>query len=177
MSVIGDNIKNKRTELGLTLREVADRAGVSKQTIQRYETGTISNIPSDKVEKVATALNVTPAYLMGWEYEFKDAPKQSDASIRRLAAYKKAFAHNKAIAEISSNLETLNTEGINKVLEYTNILVGNPEYVQQIKDKEPDVKEPDVKEPELYAAHERTDIEVTDEMRRHDDDIMNSDDF
>lgn len=28
---------------------------------------------------------------------------------------------------------------------------------------------------ELNAAHERTDIEVTDEMRKHDDDIMNDD--
>lgn len=30
---------------------------------------------------------------------------------------------------------------------------------------------------EPKAAHERTDIEVTDEMRKHDDDIMNDDDF
>lgn len=27
------------------------------------------------------------------------------------------------------------------------------------------------------AAHERTDIEVTDEMRKYDDDIMSDDDF
>ena len=27
------------------------------------------------------------------------------------------------------------------------------------------------------AAHERTDIEITNEMRRHDDDIMADDDF
>ena len=27
------------------------------------------------------------------------------------------------------------------------------------------------------AAHERTDIEVTDEMKKHDDDIMDDDDF
>ncbi len=30
-------------------------------------------------------------------------------------------------------------------------------------------------EPELAAAHERTDIEVTEEMKKHDDDIMNDD--
>ena len=29
--------------------------------------------------------------------------------------------------------------------------------------------------PILNAAHERTDIEVTDEMRKHDDDIMMND--
>ena len=30
---------------------------------------------------------------------------------------------------------------------------------------------------ELDAAHERTDIHVTDDMRQHDDDIMDGDDF
>ena len=30
-------------------------------------------------------------------------------------------------------------------------------------------------EEELAAAHERTDIEVTDQMRKHDDDIMMDD--
>ena len=30
---------------------------------------------------------------------------------------------------------------------------------------------------EPVAAHERSDIEITDEMRKHDDDIMNDDDF
>lgn len=29
----------------------------------------------------------------------------------------------------------------------------------------------------VQAAHERTDIEVTEEMRKHDDDIMNNDEF
>lgn len=31
--------------------------------------------------------------------------------------------------------------------------------------------------PEVNAAHERTDIEVTDDMKKHDDDIMDDDDF
>ena len=29
----------------------------------------------------------------------------------------------------------------------------------------------------LHAAHERTDIEITDKMRKHDDDIMNDENF
>ena len=30
---------------------------------------------------------------------------------------------------------------------------------------------------QVNAAHERTDIEVTDEMKKHDDDIMNDENF
>ena len=45
----GDRIKKLRNELGLTLEEVAKKVGTSRQTIQRYESGEISNIPSDKI--------------------------------------------------------------------------------------------------------------------------------
>lgn len=64
---IGGNIKTKRLQHCLTLEELAKRIGTSKQTIQRYESGVIANIPSDKIELLAGALNTTPAYLMGWD--------------------------------------------------------------------------------------------------------------
>ncbi|CEQ14816.1 HTH-type transcriptional regulator [[Clostridium] sordellii] len=62
-----ENIKNKRLELGLTLEEVSNKIGVKKPTLQRYESGVISNIPSDKIESLAEVFDVSPAYLMGWE--------------------------------------------------------------------------------------------------------------
>lgn len=63
---IGENIRLRRKQLGMTLEEVAAKVGVSRQTMSRYETGVIGNIPSDKIEKLALALETTPAYLMGW---------------------------------------------------------------------------------------------------------------
>lgn len=66
---IKDIIKERRIELGLTLEQVADKVGTSKQTIQRYETGVISNIPSDKIEALAVALQTTPQHIMGWDIE------------------------------------------------------------------------------------------------------------
>ncbi|WP_343101402.1 helix-turn-helix transcriptional regulator [Romboutsia sp. MSSM.1001216sp_RTP31141st1_G3_RTP31141_220114] len=62
-----ENIKNKRLELGLTLEEVSNKIGIKKPTLQRYESGVISNIPSDKIEALAEVFDVSPAYLMGWE--------------------------------------------------------------------------------------------------------------
>lgn len=62
-----DNIKSARTSLRLTLDDVAKIVGVSRQTIQRYESGVIGNIPSDRLEKLAIALHTTPGTLMGWE--------------------------------------------------------------------------------------------------------------
>ena len=62
-----DNIKAARKKLDLTLDEVAKVVGVSKQTIQRCESGVIGNIPSDRLERLAIALKTTPGALMGWE--------------------------------------------------------------------------------------------------------------
>jgi len=69
MAVLNENIKKARAASDKTLEDVAAIVGVSRQTIQKYESGVISNIPSDKVELLAKALNTTPAYLMGWETE------------------------------------------------------------------------------------------------------------
>ena len=61
---LSQNIKRRRQEVHMTLEEVAKIVGVSRQTIQRYESGIIASIPSDKIEKLAIALRTTPAYLM-----------------------------------------------------------------------------------------------------------------
>ncbi len=65
--VLKDLLKEKRIENGLTLEEVAKKLGVAKPTLHRYESGVISNIPSDKIEGLAKIYKTTPAYLMGWE--------------------------------------------------------------------------------------------------------------
>lgn len=61
-----ERIKEKRLALGLTYQELADLTGISKSTLQRYETGFIKNLPVDKLEILANALHTTPGYLMGW---------------------------------------------------------------------------------------------------------------
>ena len=64
---MGDKIRCHRQNKHLTLDEVASKVGVSRQTMSRYETGVINNIPSDKLEKIAEVLDITPAYIMGWD--------------------------------------------------------------------------------------------------------------
>jgi len=65
--MLSNKLKELRKAKRLTLEELADRVGTSRQTIHRYENGTISNVPPDKVVSLAEALDTTPAYLMGWE--------------------------------------------------------------------------------------------------------------
>ena len=63
----GDRIKVLREKFGLTQEELAEKLGTTKQTIFKYETNVITNIPSDKIEKMAELFGVSPAYLMGWD--------------------------------------------------------------------------------------------------------------
>ena len=64
---IGQRIKKLRETLDLTQEAVAKQVGCATQTIFKYENEIVTNIPLDKIEKIATALQTTPAYLMGWE--------------------------------------------------------------------------------------------------------------
>ena len=66
---IGERIKAAREAKQATQGELAKAAHTTKQTIYKYETGIVSNIPSDKIEAMAAFLNVSESYLMGWEAE------------------------------------------------------------------------------------------------------------
>lgn len=68
---IGARIKARRTELGLTLDDIAGEIGVAKSTIQRYEKGTIDKLKLPVIEAIARTLHVNPSWLIG---------KSSDAS-------------------------------------------------------------------------------------------------
>lgn len=75
---INERIKLKRLEKGFTLEELASKIDVGKSTIFKYENGDISNIPSDKIEKIAEALDTTPQYLMGWDDMQEDELKERE---------------------------------------------------------------------------------------------------
>lgn len=64
---LGDRVKQKRENMGLSQEELADKMGYkSKTSIHKIEQG-ITDLPLSKVEELAKVLNVTTSYLMGWE--------------------------------------------------------------------------------------------------------------
>lgn len=62
----GDKIHYLRTKLGLTLQELGDKVGVGASTVRKWETGYIKSLRTDKMQKLATALDTSVDYLMGW---------------------------------------------------------------------------------------------------------------
>lgn len=64
---IGARIKKARKENNMTLLELANKVGLSEGTVQRYESGNISNVAISALENFAKALGTSSAYLMGWD--------------------------------------------------------------------------------------------------------------
>lgn len=102
----GERIKLLRNKLGLNQIELAEMIAVSKQTLYKYENDIITNIPSDKMELIAEALNTTPAFLMGWEE-------------------KKSFLDGVALANLAKKYRQLTDEEKLSVDKYIDFLLSS----------------------------------------------------
>lgn len=76
----GERIKLLREKANMTQEELAKLLNTTKQTIYKYEQSVVTNIPSDRVERIAEVLNSTPAYIMGWESDKPETSKKIDAA-------------------------------------------------------------------------------------------------
>lgn len=110
----GQRIKNRREELGMGQTELAQKVGISKQSLYKYEKDIVTNIPSDIIEALARALDISPASLMGWKenntdikLEFEKYYQNLHSQESRLVTYLDAFAK-------------LSSKSQDKVIDYMN---------------------------------------------------------
>ena len=156
------NIKNRRTELHLTQSELADKMGYAdKSMIAKIEKGLV-DLPQSKILAFADVLQISPSDLMGWEqidtnFSGKEAPKEICDKFKSNVF--KFHGEHKELLDIYEKLSSPNQK---RVLTYSRNLFINQQMEEDLT---------------VQAAHERTDIEVTDEMSQHDDDIMNDENF
>ncbi len=59
--------KQRRKELGYTLKEIGKKIGVTEATVQRWESGNIKNLRQGRISQLAEILEISPSVLMGWE--------------------------------------------------------------------------------------------------------------
>jgi transcriptional regulator with XRE-family HTH domain len=75
---VGERIKMRRKELGLSADQVAERVGVNRATIYRYESDEIKNMGTETLMPLAAALRTTPAWLLMGDYDdMMDARQQA----------------------------------------------------------------------------------------------------
>jgi transcriptional regulator with XRE-family HTH domain len=73
----GSRIRERRKHLGLSADQLAEKLGVSRSTVFRYENGDIEKVPLDYLGVLSSVLCTTPEYLMGWS----DDPFVKDTTV------------------------------------------------------------------------------------------------
>ena len=63
---VGIRLKELRKNAGYTLEYVGKAIGVTRATVQRYESGEIKNIPWGKIVKLSILFHVSVAFILGW---------------------------------------------------------------------------------------------------------------
>ena len=78
---IGERIRKRRLQLGLTVDQVADRLGKNRATVYRYEKDDIKEFSTSILEPLAVVLKTTPLELSGWgtDPEEEAAEKQAES--------------------------------------------------------------------------------------------------
>ena len=79
---VGQRIKQRRKELGISADDLGKLLGKDRSTVFRYEKGDIEKLPVDILQPIAAALHTTPEYLMGWEKVQKNNDVMADIVIR-----------------------------------------------------------------------------------------------
>ncbi len=109
---IGERIKFRREELKLTQQELADRVGYKGKTaISKIEAGE-RDLRQSMIRPMATALETSVDFIMGWDDEVDMCPVQLSDSERKLL-------------KLYNNL---NQEGQEKVLEFAQLLDNSGAY-------------------------------------------------
>jgi transcriptional regulator with XRE-family HTH domain len=140
----------------MSQEELAFKAGYkSRSSINKIEVDG-RGLPQSKIIAIASALKTTPSYLMGWESETTSAFDYVSGCFGETAG------------EMLENFDQLNEKGQKEALKRVKEMVRIPDYTKE----EPKITVIDTNDRSYLqpvAAHERTDIEVTDEMRQYDD--------
>ena len=62
---VGDLIKKVRLEKGMTQEELAEKVGVKKSAVAKWENGRVSEIKRSNLHRLSEALNLNPNQLLG----------------------------------------------------------------------------------------------------------------
>lgn len=69
MKEMAKRIHDKRKEYNLSMEELAEKIGVNKSSISKWEAGTVGDIKRTYIAKMAQIFHVRPSWLMGYDQE------------------------------------------------------------------------------------------------------------
>lgn len=106
---VGQRLVYYRDRAGLKQIELAEKVGITKQLLWKYETDRVTNIPINNIATIADVLHVDPAVLVGWREESDDSYKFiSFPVIGEVAAGYEHFAEEDTFGSIEIPEDWLN---------------------------------------------------------------------
>ncbi len=182
---VGEKIKNIRKEKGLTQKKLGELCSIDEANIRKYENGK-QNPKIETINKIATALNVNICDLVEIPFNSDSAPPHtikrdvSDilSNIEELLKQEGLTFNGEPISEESINSIISAMKIGMEIAKQNNKKYTPNKYKQKSSHEQTTIKNSSSKEHlTLKAAHQRTDIEVTEEMKKHDENIMNDENF
>lgn len=109
----GDKIKYLRQLTGLSQEELGKRVGVQRAAINKYEKGTVTNIPIHTIEKIAAVFDVSPTYIVGWN---GDKENPLSAEVKVIKGVEQFFG--KDTVDLIEIYSTIDSEGRKRIYQY-----------------------------------------------------------
>lgn len=75
---VGLKMFNARKNLKMSRADLGKKVNLHETTIKRYEDGNIKSLDIEKLKEFANALDISPAYLMGWESKEPNEIQQTE---------------------------------------------------------------------------------------------------
>ena len=80
---IGNKIRAKRKELGLTQKQLGKIVNLSEGSVSKYESGKVEDVTITKLNEFAEALNIDVAWLFGVELNRTSPERHSPVGTRK----------------------------------------------------------------------------------------------
>lgn len=109
----GERIKELRVLEGMSQEELGRRVGVQRAAINKYEKGSVTNIPLQTIEKMAYVFNVSPNYIVGWT---EDTRNPLSVEVKTLQGVKRFYGSD--AVDLLESYSTLSSVGKKRVSQY-----------------------------------------------------------
>ena len=109
----GTRIKELRTLAKMSQEELGRRIGVQRAAINKYEKGTVENIPIKTIENIATVFDVSPTYIVGWDNQ-QSNPLAMEVKV--IQGVQQFFGADSV--ELLESFVNLNTKGKRRAIQY-----------------------------------------------------------
>ena len=163
----GERLTELRISNGYPKRnELAEKLGIPSTTLRNYETG--AREPGHTfLKQISEFFNVSVDYLLGLtdEKEVLNSFRLKTSEYSHIEKYRSLDDYGRETVDLILERESQRTATI----------AQKDSRIAELEQQSKVTQLPNRSYVEPDAAHERTDIELTDEGQQHDDDIMNDD--